>query len=315
MVWFFLQSVPAIGTERCGNMLADIANGKRTCCGGNNTSVFTSSSDFLNPFGSVDLNQDMINPFRFYNYQTSDYSDYLNFSALAGSAYGMDLVTAPLLASQQKLMTNTKVNTNNSGNTGRQVQTAAAMTNTGYNWDIMALLSNMWNNIKTGTRYVYNAVSGGINSLVNYASSFVGRINNDSQGNATFSGGHARAWCADFVTYCVRKVLGNRLPSDFGSPAVSGLRDWGIKHNCYRQAPASRSESDMRNYLRTQVKPGDIMIQKRNGRSHTGIVKSVSPDGSSYTVVEGNASNKVKTVTYNATNGYLSGFVSLSQFA
>lgn len=173
-------------------------------------------------------------------------------------------------------------------------------------------------NKKTTGTYDYEflpSAKGRSKNLINFASSFVGKINSDSRGNAMFSKGVNQPWCADFVTYCVRKSLGRKIPSDFGSSAVSDLRDWGYNHNCYFKAPSTSNASKMKNFLRTKVRPGDIMIQKRNKRSHTGIVKSVAPDGSSYTVVEGNSSDRVKTVTYKATSSYLDGFVSLAKYA
>lgn len=158
-------------------------------------------------------------------------------------------------------------------------------------------------------------VSGCFGRLINFAKSFVGRVNSDREGNRIFSNGRSQAWCADFVTYCVKKVFGNKLPADFGSSAVSGIKSWGEKHGCYLKAPYENGKAAMANFLKTKVKPGDIMIEKRNGKSHTGIVTYVDPNGKYFKTVEGNASNSVKERTYNADSKTLSGFVSLSQFA
>ena len=168
-------------------------------------------------------------------------------------------------------------------------------------------------------RSVVSSVSGFVSNLfgrlVNFAKSFVGRVNSDREGNRLFSGGRNQAWCADFVTYCARKIFGNKLPSDFGSSAVSNLRAWGDKHGCYLKAPYEQGRAAMANFLKNRVKPGDIMIEKRNGKSHTGIVTYVDPNGQYFKTVEGNASNSVKEVTYQADSKTLSGFVSLSKFA
>ena len=62
-------------------------------------------------------------------------------------------------------------------------------------------------------------------------------------------------------------------------------------------------------------KPGDVMIQKENGASHTGIVEKVDSDGTVHTI-EGNASNMVRRVTYRPGSvGYnkISGFVRMSE--
>lgn len=147
--------------------------------------------------------------------------------------------------------------------------------------------------------------------LVSKAKSYDGKVNSDAEGNRLFSpGGRSQAWCADFVTFVVKDIYGNKIPSDFGSSAVSGIRDWGRANNCYLAMP----NQNKANYIAQNVKPGDIMILKENGRSHTGIVTKINKDGS-FEAVEGNCGNKVKTIRYSANNKELSGFVSLQKYA
>ena len=140
-------------------------------------------------------------------------------------------------------------------------------------------------------------------------SSFVGVINNDAQGNAEFSpGGVSQAWCADFVTSITKRAYeakGMQVPSGFGSSAVAGLRSWGQSNNVYLD---TASNSNKANAIAQNVKPGDIMIQERNGASHTGIVTKVYSDGS-FDTVEGNSSDAVKARHYTADSSVLSGFV------
>lgn len=140
-------------------------------------------------------------------------------------------------------------------------------------------------------------------------SSFIGVINNDAQGNAEFSpGGVSQAWCADFVTSITKRAYeakGMQVPSGFGSSAVAGLRSWGQSNNVYLD---TASNSNKANVIAQNVKPGDIMIQKRNGASHTGIVTKVYSDGS-FDTVEGNSSDAVKARHYTADSSILSGFV------
>ena len=140
-------------------------------------------------------------------------------------------------------------------------------------------------------------------------SSFVGVINSDAQGNAEFSpGGVSQAWCADFVTSITRRAYeakGMQVPSGFGSSAVAGLRSWGQSNNVYLD---TASNSNKANAIAQNVKPGDIMIQERNGASHTGIVTKVYSDGS-FDTVEGNSSDAVKARHYTADSSVLSGFV------
>ncbi len=148
--------------------------------------------------------------------------------------------------------------------------------------------------------------------LVNNACSWIGKVNNDATGNRLFSpNGRSQAWCADFVTYNTRKTFGSKLPSSFGSSSVSGLMSWGKNNNCYIDVASASNKAD---YIAQNVKPGDLMIEKRGGKSHTGIVTKVNSDGS-FETVEGNTSNKVATRKYSANSSTLSGFVSLDKYA
>lgn len=148
--------------------------------------------------------------------------------------------------------------------------------------------------------------------LVNNSLAWVGKVNNDAAGNRLFSpSGKSQAWCADFVTYNTRQTFGNKLPSSFGSSSVSGLRDWGKSNNCYLDVTAASNKSQ---YIAQNVKPGYIMIEKRGGKSHTGIVTKVHSDGS-FETVEGNTSNKVGKRKYSANSSTLSGFISLDKYA
>lgn len=105
------------------------------------------------------------------------------------------------------------------------------------------------------------------------------------------------AWCASFVSWCYK---GNDV---FGySPSVTGIMQAAQKKGLYA-AKGSYAP-----------KAGDVMIQKSNGASHTGIVESVDPDGTIHTI-EGNASNSVRRVTYRpGSKGYnqISGWVKMS---
>ena len=146
---------------------------------------------------------------------------------------------------------------------------------------------------------INRVVSNSGSAIVDTAMKYLGY--NESNGSyLKFTNGDEIAWCAAFVTYVVKETLGSDTPAGFGSNAVSDLRDWGKANGRY----ISRSQW-------SQVKPGDIMIQKENGASHTGIVTKVDPDGTIHTI-EGNTSNMVAERTYKPGNsGYnkISGFV------
>lgn len=146
---------------------------------------------------------------------------------------------------------------------------------------------------------ISRVVSNSGSAIVDTAMKYLGY--NESNGSyLKFTNDEEIAWCAAFVTYVVKETLGSDTPSGFGSNAVSDLRDWGNANGRY----ISRSQW-------SQVKPGDIMIQKENGASHTGIVTKVDPDGTIHTI-EGNTSDMVAERTYKpGSSGYnkISGFV------
>lgn len=166
-------------------------------------------------------------------------------------------------------------------------------------------------NVKFG-KFTFPRSTGALQTadLAQNALSYVGRVNSDREGNRLFSNGRNQAWCADFVTSVTRDTFGSKLPSSFGSSSVSGLQSWGRSHDCYLDVT---SASDKAEYIAQNVKVGDIMIEKRGGKSHTGIVTKVNPDGS-FETVEGNCSNKVKTRSYSANSSTLSGFVTLDSY-
>lgn len=105
------------------------------------------------------------------------------------------------------------------------------------------------------------------------------------------------AWCASFVSWCYK---GNGV---FGYQAsVSGIMAAAQQKGKYAAIGSYKPIA------------GDVMIQKSNGASHTGIVEKVDPDGTIHTI-EGNASNSVKRCVYKpGLNGYskISGWVKMS---
>lgn len=152
-------------------------------------------------------------------------------------------------------------------------------------------------------------------TLAQNAKYYDGRIKTDAQGNKEFSpGGIRQHWCCDFVSSLVRKTYGQKLPSTFKHfSAVSDLRDWAIREDCYKKAPKATNIEARKDFIKQNVKVGDIQIEKE-GKSHTGIVTFVASDGSYYRVTEGNSGNKVQTVTYHCNSPTLSGFVKFDKF-
>lgn len=85
-----------------------------------------------------------------------------------------------------------------------------------------------------------------------------------------------QVWCADFVSWAFDLNGDRKLPWSNVS-SVSSILDWARKTGHLMKTP----------------RPGDIFILKGRGQSHTGIVRSAS--GRTYTTVEGNADNGVRS--------------------
>lgn len=150
--------------------------------------------------------------------------------------------------------------------------------------------------------------------LADYAKKYMGY--NEANGKyKLFTNGRTEAWCADFVTYCTKnyaKENGLKLKSGFGSPAVANLEAWAKNNGCFTNTK-NMSNSEKLNYAKNSLKAGDIIIWTSNGRSHTGIVTGVNKDGT-YTTIEGNSSDAVKTRKYSITaDNTLTGFISFSK--
>lgn len=152
--------------------------------------------------------------------------------------------------------------------------------------------------------------SGFGNNIVTNASRFLGYNERDNS-YKLFTNGRNEAWCADFVSYVVKDTCrrtGKTLPNNFGSASVNELRNWGKRNNCYLETASSGNKAQK---IANNVKPGDVVIFKENGRSHTGIVKQVDANGK-ITTIEGNTSDKVAERTYSANNPTISGFVQIA---
>ena len=119
-----------------------------------------------------------------------------------------------------------------------------------------------------------------------------------------YGGGAGVPWCAAFVSWLYGKGQdGTASPLNFDA-SVSGLR---------AQAKEAGYYSEVGTY--TPV-PGDIMIQKSNGASHTGIVVGVD-DKYIYTI-EGNSGDAVRERKYEIGSGSyskISGWIRLNEWS
>lgn len=115
-----------------------------------------------------------------------------------------------------------------------------------------------------------------------------------------YSKGRWQAWCADFVSTAFEKNGG----SPWGhQSSVQGILDWGRKNQGHFISAADARANPSR------IKPGDVVIWKQGGRSHTGIVTAVNGDGT-FSTIEGNTSDKVAQRQGNRLNSsQLTGFV------
>lgn len=99
-------------------------------------------------------------------------------------------------------------------------------------------------------------------------------------------------WCAVFVAWCANQagIPTNIIPK---TASVSNLQTFFRNQGLYKNKGYKPS-------------PGDIMIQKSNGASHTGIV--LESNGATFSTIEGNTSNKVAKRSYSLNDSRLSGF-------
>ncbi len=189
--------------------------------------------------------------------------------------------------------------------------------NTPFNQNINYNFNNIFNNDTFNSFTVgdtFTSSKKGSTSLqlklADTAKSYLGKVNSDAEGNKLFSGGKTQPWCADFVSYVTKEALGSKLPSSFKNfSSVSSLKQWGQNNGCYSEVPSTGKAE----YIAQNVKIGDIMIEKKAGKSHTGVVTKVNSDGS-FETVEGNCGNKVATRHYTADSPTLSGFISLKNY-
>lgn len=148
--------------------------------------------------------------------------------------------------------------------------------------------------------------------LVDLASKYMG-INEKDGSYKMFTNGRTESWCADFVTYVVKeyaKENGLKVASGFGSPAVSNLMSWAQKNGVFDNT-SKMSNNQKLDYAKNNLSVGDVIIWKSNGASHTGIVKSIKSDGT-FTTVEGNSSDQVKSNKKSIYDKSLTGFIKLS---
>lgn len=101
-------------------------------------------------------------------------------------------------------------------------------------------------------------------------------------------------WCAMFVSYVCDKagVPTSVVPK---TAAVQTLYDFAKNNRRFKAKDSGY-----------KPKGGDIMIQKSNGASHTGIV--ISSSGSSFKTIEGNSGNAVRECSYTLSSSALTGF-------
>lgn len=106
--------------------------------------------------------------------------------------------------------------------------------------------------------------------------------------------GKGPAWCALFVSFCIRTAFGQKLafPPHKTRASVQKIREWGVEND--------RHFTDDTDKYAEEVSPGDIflMLSKSGdgvdtGHGHTGFVLSV--EGKDIRTVEGNCLHAVRS--------------------
>ena len=124
------------------------------------------------------------------------------------------------------------------------------------------------------------------------------------------------AWCAMFVSTCIKEAL--------GSAAAAKEAMWGVPvyYNCAQLWDAAPSTAKHWSWYQLSYKgrsgtaytpqPGDVIIFTDNGtaRSHTGMVYAV--DGGYVYTYEGNSGNMARKRSYSLKSSYIYGYVTLN---
>ena len=122
-------------------------------------------------------------------------------------------------------------------------------------------------------------------------------------------------WCTDYVTYVVKeayKKSNKKLPDGFGTHDVQEMKNWAQNSNEKSvKFISTKNQKKKAEYLKQNIKPGDIFIMNENGASHTGFVTSINSDGS-FNTIEGNRDDRVKNYRYSPDFSQLSGFIRLT---
>lgn len=158
-----------------------------------------------------------------------------------------------------------------------------------------------------------NAANSIGSGLVELASKYMGY--NEADGSyKLFTNGRSEAWCADFVTYCVKEFAekqGLNIKDGFGSPAVANLMGWAQNNNVFNNI-TGMSSAEKEKFLQSDLKPGDVIIWKSNGSSHTGLIKSINSDGT-FETIEGNTTgDQVRSNHKSIHDKSLTGFIKFS---
>jgi len=199
---------------------------------------------------------------------------------------------------------------------------------------IAKFIYDVTNNLINLVKNKGNSVDNKRNALVESVTSMVDStsyIQINEQNKLAYyymSDNKVEAWCADTVRTFLMGIPGmdEKMQDEIKNiKSVSNLQKWAKEHGIYNET-SSMKRNEKAQYISSSVHPGDIMIQKRNRTSHTGIVVEVYPDGytdpkthkkyppGSFKTVEGNTSNKLGYQIYAPNSNILSGFINMSRY-
>lgn len=150
------------------------------------------------------------------------------------------------------------------------------------------------------------------NALLTNAEKYLGYNEADGSSKKISPSGE---WCADFIAFIIEETSRQKgirppkslveLPAGERNRRVEDIKQWGIRHGKFIETV---NKSNKAEYISNNIRPGDILILRENGASHTGFVTKVYKNGY-FDTIEGNRGDKVAKARYSPNYKDISGFV------
>lgn len=150
------------------------------------------------------------------------------------------------------------------------------------------------------------------NALLTNAEKYLGYNEADGSSKKISPSGE---WCADFIAFIIEETSKQKgirppkslveLPAGERNRRVEDIKQWGIRHGKFIETV---NKSNKAEFISNNIRPGDILILRENGASHTGFVTKVYKNGY-FDTIEGNRGDKVAKARYSPNYKDISGFV------